>query len=208
MFKTINENVSGEILEKKSKFIANVFYIETVEEAENIIKEIKKKHILARHNCYSFSVMTKDGIINRFSDDGEPSGTAGSPMLNIITSKNLTNILVVVTRYFGGILLGTGGLVRAYTGAFLETLEQTKEIYKELGVNSKIVVRYSDLEKLKYYLKQNNIEIENIDYSENINVFINLTREQYKAMIDKKEDFNFLILNSEIIKEKYIIIDK
>ncbi len=208
MFKTINENVSGEILEKKSKFIANVFYIETVEEAENIIKEIKKKHILARHNCYAFSVMTKDGIINRFSDDGEPSGTAGSPMLNIITSKNLTNILVVVTRYFGGILLGTGGLVRAYTGAFLETLEQTKEIYKELGVNSKIVVRYSDLEKLKYYLKQNNIEIENIDYSENINVFINLTREQYKAMIDKKEDFNFLILNSEIIKEKYIIIDK
>ena len=152
--------------------------------------------------------MTKDGIINRFSDDGEPSGTAGSPMLNIITSKNLTNILVVVTRYFGGILLGTGGLVRAYTGAFLETLEQTKEIYKELGVNSKIVVRYSDLEKLKYYLKQNNIEIENIDYSENINVFINLTREQYKCMIDKKEDFNFLILNSEIIKEKYIIIDK
>lgn len=90
----------------------------------------------------------------------------------------------------------------------METLEQTKEIYKELGVNSKIVVRYSDLEKLKYYLKQNNIEIENIDYSENINVFINLTREQYKCMIDKKEDFNFLILNSEIIKEKYIIIDK
>ena len=84
MFKTINENVSAEIVEKKSKFIANIFYVETVEEAEEKVKEIKKKYFDARHNCFAYSVFTKDGIVNRFSDDGEPSGTAGGPMLNIL----------------------------------------------------------------------------------------------------------------------------
>ena len=105
MFKTINKNVSAEIVEKKSKFIANVFYVETVEEAEEKVKEIKKKYFDARHNCFAYSVFTKDGIVNRFSDDGEPSGTAGGPMLNILNGKELTNLVVVVTRYFGGILL-------------------------------------------------------------------------------------------------------
>ena len=131
MFKTIKENISAEIVEKKSKFIANVFYVESVEEAEEIIRKVKKEHKEARHNCFAFSVFTKEGITNRFSDDGEPSGTAGSPMLNIITSKNITNVLVVVTRYFGGILLGKGGLVRAYTGAFQEALQKVEIIEKE-----------------------------------------------------------------------------
>ena len=159
MFKTINKNVSAEIVEKKSKFIANVFYVETQEEAEEKVKEIKKKYFDARHNCYAYSVFTKDGIVNKFSDDGEPSGTAGSPMLNILNSKELTNLVVIVTRYFGGILLGTGGLVRAYTGAVQEALANVEEVTKDLGLEVKIQVSYPDLEKLKYYLKQNEIEI-------------------------------------------------
>ena len=120
MFKTISNNTTAEIIEKKSKFIANIFYVESVEEAENKIKEVKKKYFDARHNCYAYSIFSENGIINRCSDDGEPSGTAGAPMLNIINSKELTNILVIVTRYFGGILLGTGGLVRAYTSSMQE----------------------------------------------------------------------------------------
>lgn len=209
MFKTINQNISAEIVEKKSKFIANVFYVETVEEAEEKVKEIKKKYFDARHNCYAFSVFTKEGIVNRFSDDGEPSGTAGSPMLNILNSKGLTNLVVIVTRYFGGILLGTGGLVRAYTGALQEALGQIKEIYKDLGLEAKLQTTYQDLEKLKYYLKQNEVEIINLVYNENVEVFVDITKEKYDKMLRAIEnyDLNFNLLGYELMKEKYIEIE-
>ena len=209
MFKTINQNISAEIVEKKSKFIANVFYVETVEEAEEKVKEIKKKYFDARHNCYAFSVFTKEGIVNRFSDDGEPSGTAGSPMLNILNSKGLTNLVVIVTRYFGGILLGTGGLVRAYTGALQEALGQIKEVYKDLGLEAKLQTTYQDLEKLKYYLKQNEVEIINLVYNENVEVFVDITKEKYDKMLRAIEnyDLNFNLLGYELMKEKYIEIE-
>lgn len=205
MFKTIDKNVQAEIVEKKSKFIANVFYVESVEEAENIIKRIKKEHNLARHNCFAFSVFYREeGIVERFSDDGEPSGTAGSPMLNIISSKKITNVLVVVTRYFGGILLGTGGLVRAYTGAFQEALEKVNVIEKELGFFAKIVVSYSDLEKLKYYLRQNNIDLVNTEFNENVEVFVDITEEKLNDLENRINDLNFSIILKEIVEEKYI----
>ena len=105
MFKTIEENVSCEIVEKKSRFIADIFYVENRQEAENKIKDVKKKYYDAKHHCFAYSIFTENGRLDRFSDDGEPSGTAGSPMLNILITNNLCNVLVVVTRYFGGILL-------------------------------------------------------------------------------------------------------
>lgn len=206
MFKTISENTTAEIVEKKSKFIANVFYVESVEEAENIIKENKKKYFDARHNCYAFSIFTKEGIVNRFSDDGEPSGTAGSPMLNILTSQNLSNILVIVTRYFGGILLGTGGLVRAYTGATTKALDNILKIDKELGLEVKLEVPYSDFEKAKYYLNQNDIKIIDSNYFENISIFVEITNEKLENLIKNKTNLNFSIINEEIIQEKYIEI--
>ena len=210
MFKTINKNVSAEIVEKKSKFIANVFYVETQEEAEEKVKEIKKKYFDARHNCYAYSVFTKDGIVNRFSDDGEPSGPAGSPMLNILNSKELTNLVVIVTRYFGGILLGTGGLVRAYTGAVQEALANVEEVTKDLGLEVKIQVSYPDLEKLKYYLKQNEIEITGSEYNENVDVFVDITVEKYERLLKAVEnyDLNFNVILTEKIAEKYIVLDK
>ena len=204
MFKTIDKNVEAEIVEKKSKFIANVFYVESVQEAEELIKKVKKQHNEARHNCFAFSVFTREGIVDRFSDDGEPSGTAGSPMLNIITSKKITNVLVVVTRYFGGILLGTGGLVRAYTGAFQEALEKVNIIEKELGVMAKFVVTYSDLEKLKYYLKQNDIDIINNDFNENVEVYVDITENKLEELNNRLNDLNFDIISQEVLQEKYI----
>ena len=170
MFKTINKNVSSEIVEKKSKFIANIFYVESVEEAEEKIKEIKKRFYDAKHNCFAFRIYAKEGVTERFSDDGEPSGTAGSPMLNLLSTQNLNNVVVIVTRYFGGILLGTGGLVRAYSGAAQKALEETEIIEKDLGLEVLIEINYSDLEKLKYYLKQNKIKIIDTKYQENIDV--------------------------------------
>ncbi|MBR3614714.1 MAG: YigZ family protein [Clostridia bacterium] len=209
MFKTINKNISAEIVEKKSKFIANVFYVETVEEAEEKVKEIKKKYFDARHNCFAYSVFTKEGIVNRFSDDGEPSGTAGGPMLNILNGKELTNLVVIVTRYFGGILLGTGGLIRAYTGATQEALRLLDEVYKDLGLEAKLVTTYPELEKLKYYLKQNSIEITNTKYNETVEVFVDITEEKYNNILKAKEKYelNFELIGTEVLNEKYIVIE-
>ena len=208
MFYTIDKNTSAEITEKKSKFIANIFYVETVEEAEERIKEIKTLHRDARHNCFAFSIYNDGNIINRFSDDGEPSGTAGSPMLNIINSKTITNILVVVTRYFGGILLGTGGLVRAYTGAFSEALNNITIVKKDLGKRISILVTYNDLEKLKYYLNKKEIQIVDLEYGENVKVIVDITDEKLDVLNNSINDLNFNIIEKEIIESRYINIEE
>lgn len=131
-FKTILENnIQAEITEKKSRFIANLFYVESTDEAEIRIKEIKKKYHDAKHNCFAYLIFEDGEIYKKFSDDGEPSGTAGAPMMEIIEKENLRNVLVVVTRYFGGILLGTGGLVRAYSDSLKEALSKATLVAKE-----------------------------------------------------------------------------
>ena len=111
---TILEPGTGEIVEKKSRFIGYVSHVESEEEANLFITGIKKRHYDARHNCYAYTVGEEQPLM-RFSDDGEPGGTAGKPILEVITGNKLCNVCIVVTRYFGGTLLGTGGLVRAYT---------------------------------------------------------------------------------------------
>ena len=203
MFKTIKENASAEIVEKKSKFIGNIFYIETEEEAENIIKETRKKYYDARHNCYAYKIEKEN--ISRFSDDGEPSGTAGSPMLSIIEGNGLSNVLVIVTRYFGGILLGTGGLVRAYSECTNKVIENSNIIQKQLGYEMKLYTDYKDLEKIKYYCRKNEIEITKSEYLEKVILNIELSKkakEELESKIEKKE---IEIEKLEKIKEKYII---
>ena len=208
MFKTISENVSTELVEKKSKFIANIFYVESIEEAEEKIKAIKKQYYDARHNCFAFSIYTENSCIDRFNDDGEPSGTAGSPILNIIKGQNLSNILVVVTRYFGGILLGTGGLVRAYSEATLEGLAKAKIVEKDFGIIASFVVSYEDLEKIKYYFKQENIKTVDYNYDENVEIFAEITKEKYQNILENVENFKFKIKNSKIEKESFINLSK
>ena len=112
--KTITSNTEAEVVEKRSKFIGNLYYVESVEQAEEKIKEIKKKYNDARHSSFAYRICVQDSVVEKFSDDGEPSGTAGAPMLGLLSKLDLANCLAIVTRYFGGILLGTGGLVRAY----------------------------------------------------------------------------------------------
>lgn len=131
-------------------------------------------------------------------------GTAGGPMLNMITSLGLANILVVVTRYFGGILLGTGGLVRAYSQATSVALEKANVISMDLGFFSYIEVGYSDLSKIQYYFEQNKIEVVRQEFTENIKIFINLTEEKYDTIVENKENFNFKILSFGKIEKKYI----
>lgn len=184
MFKTIKENVSAEIVEKKSKFIANIFYVETREEAENIIKDINKKYHDARHNCYAYRIYNESGIIEKSSDDGEPSGTAGAPMITILSKNNLANVLVIVTRYFGGILLGTGGLVKAYSLATTLALENTNVIEKNIAELYKIEIDYTDLNKFKYFANKNNIKILKEEYLINVELQVALLNEK---ILDKNE---------------------
>ena len=149
MIKTINENATAEIVVKKSKFIANLFYVETEAQAQDILKKINKKYNDAKHNCYAYiikEINESDVIqVQKSSDNGEPSGTAGAPLLDLLKKQGLANVLVVVTRYFGGILLGTGGLVKAYTESASNALFKTDIVTKEIGNLYEIEVEYSDL---------------------------------------------------------------
>ena len=203
-FTTIEENVSTEIVEKKSKFIANLFYVETVEEAENIIRETRKKYFDARHNCIAYRVLENGQIIEKASDDGEPSGTAGAPMLNILQKNEFANVLIIVTRYFGGILLGTGGLVRAYSDSLLKAIEKSKKILKCLGQQYEIRIDYSEFENFKYYCKKNNIYIEKLEYGEDIVCIIsmqNSIKEDFKKDYERK---NIIIKNLKELSIKYV----
>jgi putative IMPACT (imprinted ancient) family translation regulator len=134
-------------------------------------------------------------------------GTAGAPMLNIITSKGLSNVLVVVTRYFGGILLGTGGLVRAYSEALEKSIEEAEILNKDLGIEAELEVSYSDLQKLKYYLEKNNIKIINNEFNENVKVIFEITKSDFEKILLEKNNLNFEIINSQILKDKYIDVN-
>lgn len=201
MFKTIKENVCAELVEKKSKFIANIFYVESREEAEDIIKKVNKKYYDARHNCYAYRIITKDGIIEKSSDDGEPSGTAGAPMLTIVSKNNIANILVVVTRYFGGILLGTGGLVKAYSGACVLALEKANIIEKDIADVYKIEVDYSDINKFKYFARNNKILILKEEYLTNVSIEIAIKDEN---MLKNIEENGINVKKINFIEKRYV----
>lgn len=203
-FKTIKHDSCEEIVEKKSRFIANLIYVENEEQVQNKIKEIKKKYYDARHNCYAYRVIEGDSILQRSSDDGEPSGTAGAPMLNILEKNNIVNVLVVVTRYFGGILLGTGGLVKAYSEATLKSIDSNELIEKELGFEIKISSSYTDVQKIEYFLKTNNISILNKEFLDNVIIFAEISKEDYKKITEKFPKNVNRNLEIKIEKDKFI----
>lgn len=205
MFYTVKGECSAEITEKKSKFICNVFHVESVKEAEEKLNVIKKKYHDARHNCYVYKVVEED--VFKASDDGEPSGTAGVPMLNIVNGKNLSNILVVVTRYFGGILLGTGGLVRAYSLATSTALEGSGIVKQELGLEASFCVDYKELDEVKYHLKNRNIMVSNLEYLEQVKVFVEGKEEDVLKLQSDKMSDRVELKGFEVLRKKYIEVE-
>lgn len=203
-FKTIKFNNCEEIVEKKSRFIANLIYIENEEDALNKIKEIKKKYYDARHNCFAYRVLDEENVVQRSSDDGEPSGTAGAPMLNILEKNNIVNVLVVVTRYFGGILLGTGGLVKAYSDATLKSLETNEFIEKELGYEVRIALPYTAVQKMEYFLKNNNVSIINKEFLDNVIILVELSKKDYEKITEEFPKNVNKNLEIKIEKERFI----
>lgn len=205
MFYTIEKEINEELVEKKSKFIADLFPVQNQEEAESKIKEIKKKYHDAKHHCFAYITFDDENKkLERCSDDGEPSGTAGAPMLELLRGKMLCNVLIVVTRYFGGILLGTGGLVRAYAGATKLALEQAILIQKQEGKALEVVLEYGQIENFKYYCRKNTINIIKEEYSDNVIFFIELTNENFEKIKNEIENLNLKVIRIDNIREKYI----
>ena len=204
-FSTIEQNVTAEVVDKKSKFIANLIYVDKVEQAEKIIKEIKRKYFDARHNCVAYRIVENEQIVEKSNDDGEPSGTAGAPMLTILQKNNLANVLVVVTRYFGGILLGTGGLVRAYSDSVLKAIESSKIVKKCIGEELEVILDYNVFENFKYYCKNNKINIIKTDYAENIVCRIELEESIKEKLINDFETKNIILKDIKSISKKYVV---
>ncbi len=157
----------GEIVEKKSRFLATVRKTQTEEEAAAFIEEIKKKYWDASHNCSAF-VIGHGTQITRCSDDGEPSGTAGRPMLEVLLQEGLCNVTVVVTRYFGGTLLGTGGLVRAYGAAVKAGIEASQTALMRYGCRLVIHTDYTDIGKIQYLLGKRGIGQYDASYTDRV----------------------------------------
>lgn len=186
--KCLIENKDTEIIIKNSRFITSLIKIDETSNIKDLITNIKTKYPDATHYCYAY--ITKDS--QKSSDDGEPGGTAGLPMLNVLIKNELTNTLAITTRYFGGIKLGAGGLVRAYTKSLTTALENNT-IEVEKGYTIKIIINYDMQKELDYLLK--NEEVLKKDYQEQITYYLNVSKSKYN---------NLSKYNPTIIKETYI----
>lgn len=183
-YRTIHLGGTGEIVEKKSRFIANTAYVSSEEEALEFIEQQRKNHWDARHNCYAYVIGYNDEI-QRCSDDGEPSKTAGRPILDILLLENLHNAVVVVTRYFGGTLLGTGGLVRAYQSAAKEGIHASTIIERYYGFKVQVITDYTGIGKLQYIAAQYHLTVLQSDYTDLVTTTLLVPEDLYTEYINK-----------------------
>lgn len=203
-YRVLLSDGEGEFIEKKSRFIATVRIVNSEEEATRFIEEMKKKYWNATHNCSAF-VVGERAELTRCSDDGEPSGTAGRPMLEVLLGEGIRNVAVVVTRYFGGILLGTGGLVRAYTQAVKEGLANCKKGVMCFGTRLSIKTSYTDIGKIQYILGQETIPIENSVYAEDVEFTILFKEDKEKELVKKITEATNAKAKISVIERLYFV---
>ena len=181
---TVKEEAQSEIVEKRSRFICTLAHIDTEDDALSFITRIRKKYYDARHNCSAY-ILGDRGEITRSSDDGEPQGTAGRPMTDVLTGASLSFSAAVVTRYFGGTLLGTGGLIRAYTQAVKQCLESASLIKMIRAVRFRAEVGYGDLNMLLKVISTGNIKQISSDYGETIVFTLQVPEEDLDSVLKK-----------------------
>lgn len=203
--KVIIENSEATVVLKKSSFIADLYFVSSEVEASEKLNMIKKKYHDAKHHCFAYVIGEKQNIV-KSSDDGEPSGTAGHPILDILKGENLTNVIAIVTRYFGGTLLGTGGLVTMYSDAVKEALKKAKfsEIYK--GYEASFLVSYDEYNKIMAYINANELNNDRVS----VPCFIELNKEfaeevSLKYLINEKEFERFKTYIKDLTKGKVIL---
>jgi len=199
--KCLSEAVEHEIIINKSRFICNIKYVKSEEEALLFIKEISTKYNDATHNCYTYLI----NQTQRANDDGEPSGTAAIPMMEVLNKKELNYIVAVVTRYFGGIKLGGGGLVRAYSHAVSEAISQVQIMDLVPGYEIEVVFSFADSKKVEHIIKQLRIDVQTKEYSQKIKFKLDVTKEELEKLEQLLHGYNHLI---EINKKKEIEIIK
>lgn len=187
-YKTVEKENSDEFIEKKSRFIGYVCPVQTQQEAVDFINSIKSKHWDATHNVYAY--VLKENNIQRYSDDGEPSGTAGVPVLDVILKNELVNVCVVVTRYFGGTLLGAGGLVRAYSHASKLAVEAGRIITMAPCKILKVSVDYSFYDRLNILLNDFGANVESTDFLDKVDVTFALKEQSADILKDKLIDMS------------------
>lgn len=183
-YKVVSSPGNGFYEEKKSRFIAQIVPADSEEAAVCFIESVRKKYYDARHNCTAF-VIGSNRQITRCSDDGEPGGTAGKPILEVLLGAGVTNAAAVVTRYFGGTLLGTGGLVRAYTQAAQDALQNAGISVMRYGIKLTVGADYTDVSKIQYLFSCKQIEITDSRYTDKVEFDIRIPAEQKDAL--KKE---------------------
>lgn len=198
VYRTVNSHGMDEVIINKSRFIGYSCPVETEEEALSFIEEIKTKHRDATHNVHAY-VLGEESNVQRFSDDGEPSGTAGIPALEVIKKENLRNVCVVVTRYFGGIKLGGGGLIRAYTKGAKIGLDAGIIVDMTLHRMLKIRLPYTQLGKLENFLGNNGYKAENMVYGEDVEIFIYIDKSRLEIF---KKDIMDLTSGTALISEE------
>ena len=203
-YKILWEGGQGELVEKKSRFIATTEPVETEEEALAFIERTRKKYWDARHNCFAYCIGDKNQL-QRCSDDGEPSQTAGRPMLDVILGEDIYNVAVVVTRYFGGTLLGTGGLVRAYTQAVKEGLDHCETGIMRKGCELEVTTDYNDVGKLQYYFGQQGIVPADSIYAENVKFILLVPVEKEDSLRKNLTETTCGKVKIEKLKETYFI---
>ena len=205
--KIILETKETEIVEKKSRFIANIAAVSSEEEAIEFIEKIKKKYYDARHNCYAYIIGDK-GDKKKCSDDGEPQRSAGMPMMEVLENQGYFDIVAVVTRYFGGTLLGVGGLIRAYQGAVIEGLNASVSGEIHEGFRAKYRFGYDFYGKIKYIAESENIVVEDTLFDENVTMSLIFEAGESERLQKKLvEETNANIERLLLEKIKYITVD-
>jgi len=199
-YKTVKGTIGSEFEEEKSKFITTMSHVENEQEANKFIEEISEKYKDASHNCTAF-IINETPLIKRYNDNGEPKGSAGLPMLSVLEKVDLTNICVVVTRYFGGKLLGKGGLVRAYGRGVSETLENNI-IYKRPFFVVELIHSYELLGIIENYINENNFKVIDKEYTDKVKETLYIKEEDFKKTESELINLtsgNINILNKEAV---------
>lgn len=203
-YKTVKKDAFAETEIKKSRFLAHIAEVRSEEEAEALIKETKKKYYDASHSCSAY-ILNSDKGIRHSSDDGEPSGTAGKPILDVISGAGLSNVIVIVTRYFGGTELGTGGLVRAYSGATAEVLKNSEIVEVTDARLIEFVIDYGLLPKLQHVCMELGIIIYETEYLEKVKISVLITKEIsgkfYKELIEMTAG---ALTESSVVREEQV----
>lgn len=200
-YRTVKQQANDEYIIKHSRFIGYCCPVSSKEEAEAFIASIKSKHWDATHNVYAYVI--REGNIKRYSDDGEPQGTAGVPVLSVLEKEDVTDICVVVTRYFGGILLGGGGLVRSYSHTAKIALDKSKIITMAKAKELRIVCDYNFYGKLEAFLRSENIVILNSDFADSVSLTVRVKDDLYTVFTGKLTEMSNGKISPEIINENF-----